>query len=750
MSPLNLIKRWLTILLPLLVLTSAVFVRVEDPQLVQELRLKVFDGYQRLKPRAFKVQETPARIVDIDEASLKKFGQWPWPRPFLASLLERLGNAGAAIIVFDVVFSEPDRTSPSKLIKEWLAMGDNQTIKQLSAAGVSLPDHDQIFANAIGQSAVILGFALHNDANDVVPGKNFGLAQLGDDPRTFVPRYTGAASNLEIFQEKALGQASFNSSPDSDNIVRRVPLFVALGDTLYPTLVPETLRVAQGASTYRVKSSGASGEQAFGEQTGIVALSVGDFDFPTDRHGALWLYDSGHQPERFISVADVMSPKFDPKQVEGRVIFIGTSAQGLRDIRSSPLSVAIPGVELHVQALEQIFAGQFLTRPDWADGLELLGMLLLGLIVYFGVRSRRLGALITAAIGLLVSGGAAAASWEAFASHGLLLDPIYPIFAGLSVYLVTSLQAYMQTESEKKQIRGAFSQYMSPAMVEKLAENPALLKLGGEMRDMTLLFCDVRGFTTISEQFNAQELTSFINKFLTPMTDVIMSRQGTIDKYMGDCIMAFWNAPLDDNLHADHGVESALEMMRKLKQLNEDIKIEAESENRKFIPLNIGIGLNTGIVCVGNMGSDQRFDYSVLGDDVNLASRLEGQSKTYGVDIVIGENTLVQLHDKATLELDLIQVKGKTEPVRIHCVLGEKDVLLSSQFIALEANHKAMLKAYFSQDWDSALENLNNCKDNMASFDLSELYLLYEDRITDFKLNPPGDDWDGVYVATSK
>jgi len=265
-----------------------------------------------------------------------------------------------------------------------------------------------------------------------------------------------------------------------------------------------------------------------------------------------------------------------------------------------------------------------------------------------------------------------------------------------------------------------------------------------------LLFCDIRGFTTISEQFDAHSLTGFINRFLTPMTDVIMAREGTIDKYMGDCIMAFWNAPLDDDRHADHGVESALAMMEGLVGLNAEIEAEAVAENKRFIPINVGIGLNTGIVCVGNMGSDQRFDYSVLGDDVNLAARLEGQSKTYGVDIVIGENTLAQLHDKATLELDLIQVKGKTEPVRIHCVLGRKEYLESPEFNALKDSHKAMLKAYLEQRWDDALELLETCRGLMGDKNLTTLYDLYEERVGDFKANPPGDDWDGVFVATSK
>lgn len=743
-------RRWLAILLPIIVLAGAVVIRAEDPRLIQELRLKVFDGYQGIKPREFKPEETPARIVDIDEKSLKQFGQWPWPRPLLATLVERLTQAGAALIVFDVVFAEPDRTSPTRLLQEWQSLGDAKSFAQLQVAGANLPDHDRLFADAIERSAVILGFVALELENDVAPRVKFGLAQLGDDPAQFVPSFNGAAANLDILSLKALGQASFNSLPDSDNIVRRVPFFIALHGKLYPTLVPETLRVAQGASTYRIKSSGASGEQAFGEKTGIVAVSIGDFEFPTDKQGALWLYDSGHQPERFLPVWKVMSQEFDPTEVEGRVIFIGTSAEGLKDIRSSPLSTAVPGVELHVQALEQVFSGQFLNRPDWADGVELIGMIVLGLIVYFGVRSRYVGALLTAVVGAVASGSAVAGSWVAFDDYGLLFDPIYPIFAALGVYMVTSLQAYMQTESEKKQIRGAFSQYMSPHMVEKLADNPELLKLGGEMRDMTLLFCDIRGFTTISEQFDAHALTGFINRFLTPMTDVIMAREGTIDKYMGDCIMAFWNAPLDDSRHADHGVESALAMMSQLKVLNAELEAEAVAEEKRFIPINVGIGLNTGIVCVGNMGSDQRFDYSVLGDDVNLAARLEGQSKTYGVDIVIGEHTLDQLHEKATLELDLIQVKGKTEPVRIHCVLGAQDFLESDAYISLAESHKTMLKAYLEQRWDDALELLDVCRGKMGDKDLTTLYALYEERVTDFKENPPGDDWDGVYVATSK
>jgi adenylate cyclase len=738
-------------MLPLVVLAAAVYLRVESPVVIHELRLKVFDAYQSIKPREFKPEETPSRIVDIDEESLRRFGQWPWPRPVLAELTQKLTQAGAALIVFDVVFAEPDRTSPTRLLKDWQKIADPASLDQLRTVSAALPDHDDVLAQTLAQTASILGFVMFDEKNEKRPAKTFGMAMLGDPATEFVPTFSGAAVNLPVLSANALGEANFNSVPDSDNIVRRVPLFVGLDGQIYPTLVAETLRIAQGASTFRIKSSGASGEQSFGEKTGITAISIGDFEVPTDNQGAIWLYDTGHQEGRYLPVWKVMEGDIPPGELEGRVIFIGTSAEGLRDIQSSPLSTAIPGVELHVQALEQIFSGALLTRPDWADGVEILGMIGLGLIIFFGVRWKRVGASATAVLGGAAAAGAIYTSWYMFDTQGLLLDPIYPMFAGFAVYLVTTIQSYMQTESEKKQIRGAFAQYMSPDMVAKLADNPSLLQLGGEMRDMTLLFCDVRGFTTISEQFNAQELTAFINKFLTPMTDIIMERNGTIDKYMGDCIMAFWNAPLDDGSHADHGVESAMAMMARLTSLNEEIKAEAEAEGRKFIPLAIGIGLNTGVVCVGNMGSDQRFDYSVLGDDVNLAARLEGQSKTYGVDIVIGANTLVQLTDKATLELDLIQVKGKTEPVRIHCVAGGKNLLESEKFNTLRATHEKMLSAYAGQRWDEAFELLDQARKEMVDvIDLTVLYELYEERLTDFKANPPGEDWDGVFVATSK
>jgi adenylate cyclase len=343
-------------------------------------------------------------------------------------------------------------------------------------------------------------------------------------------------------------------------------------------------------------------------------------------------------------------------------------------------------------------------------------------------------------------------SWYAYVHQQQLIDSIYPSVAVLIVYLSGSLISYVRTESEKKQVRSAFAQYLSPALVEQLADEPERLQLGGETREMTFLFCDVRGFTTISETFksNPHGLTRLINRLLTPLTNVILDRRGTIDKYMGDCIMAFWNAPLDDETHAADACASALQMYVALESLNNEREKEAAEAGEPYLPLNVGIGINTGECVVGNMGSDQRFDYSVLGDPVNLAARLEGQSKSYGVDTVLGEETVIQIGDQfATLELDLIAVKGKTEAVTIFCLYGNAERAARADFIDHKKTHDAMLCAYRRQDWEEARRLIAECR-KKANGEISEFYDLYEERILDYLETPPSKDWDGVFVATTK
>jgi adenylate cyclase len=403
-------------------------------------------------------------------------------------------------------------------------------------------------------------------------------------------------------------------------------------------------------------------------------------------------------------------------------------------------------VEVHAQVCEQALLQRFLMRPDWGDYVEFFGFLVLGLtlIALMPRLGAAWGALLAGTTLVLAFGG----SWWAYRAKGLLLDPVTPGIVILLIYLLTSLINFLRSEAQKKYFRGAFSRYISPALVEQLAKDPKRLRLGGETRELTFMFSDIRGFTTISEQFDAAGLTQFINRYLTPMTDIVLRNQGTIDKYMGDCIMAFWNAPLENPGHALDACRAGLQMRRDLVELNREWEAEAKAEGRKYIPIRAGIGVNTGPACVGNMGSDQRFDYSVLGDDVNLASRLEGQSKNYGVDFVIGPKTREYVKDFAALELDLIRVKGKTVPVHIYTLAGDEETAKTPEFQALAPKHAALIAAYRAQKWDETERLIAECR--TAPFHLEKFYDMYLARIAAWRAEPPAQDWDGTFTATSK
>lgn len=733
--------------LPFAVLLLALLQQIYDPlSLLEDTRLKTFDYFQRLSPRIYDPQ--PVRIVDIDDATLEKIGQWPWPRTEVAELVAQLANAGAASIAFDIVFSEPDRTSPQRAASFWPKVPETE---ELQSVIKRLPDHDEVLADILKQAGnVVTGFVLLSDQNNGTrPAVKGTFAYGGDDPTDFIDDFLGATKTLPVLEEAAAGNGTFNQVSDNDGVTRRVPLVLRIGKQNYPSLSAEALRVAQGAKTDIIKASGANLEASFGGNTGIASVKIGQFVIPTDDGGNLLLHFTRTVPERSVPAWKILSGDFDPAQIDGNIIFIGTSAAGLKDLRQSPINPAMPGVEAHANAVEQVLSGHYLQRPDYGVGVERAFILTLGTLLI--LLSLRLNAIWGAALAALAIAGAFGGAAYLFIHQGFLFDPLSPSLAVLLIYLTASLQNFMRTEAEKKQVRGAFAQYLSPALVEQLAKEPDRLKLGGETKNMTFLFCDVRGFTTISEQFktNPQGLTRLMNRFLTPLTDVILSRRGTIDKYMGDCIMAFWNAPFDVENHPNYACESALVMFDEIAKLNVDLEAEAKAENRPFYAINIGIGLNSGDVVVGNMGSTQRFDYSVLGDAVNLASRLEGQSKTYGVNVVIGDTTNdVAKESYATIELDLIAVKGKKEAVRIHALLGHKDMLDSPEFQAFRARQQTLLALYRAQKWDECEQLIAELRQTRP--DLGGLYDLYEERIADYRLNPPGENWDGVFAATSK
>ena len=704
--------RWGQYAAPLALLALFSEARLSNARWVELVQLRSFDSFMRARPRPYK--DAPVIVVDIDDESLARLGQWPWPRTLLAQLVRRLNAAGASAIAFDAVFAEPDR----------------------AAAG-----NDAAFAREIARAPVILGVPLRHKANKARPLLKATFASRGE-LASFAPQAEGAVPNLPALEKAASGVGIITTTFDADGLIRRVPLAMTLGEQTFPSLAAEVLRVAQGARNYVVQSS--LSESRGRQNTGVGKIRIGRLMVPTDELGRIYVYYSLRDARRSIPAWKALGP--DASRVKGRIVLIGTSAEGLKDLRATPLEAAAPGVEVHANIIEQALAGDFLKRPDWALGFELLYMLILGGLL--AALLPRLGAAWCLPLALFGIFGPIGFSWLMFTRKGLLVDPAFPAATTFGVYIASSIVSYLKSESERRQIKGAFSRYMSPALVEQLAKHPEKLKLGGEMREMTFHFCDIRGFTTISEQFDPHGLTQLINRFLTPMTDIILQHRGVIDKYMGDCIMAFWNAPLEDLEHARHACQAALRMHERLVLLNNELRAEAQAQNRKFTPIHIGTGLNTGRCVVGNMGSDMRFDYSVLGDDVNLASRLEGQSKTYGVNVVVGPLTREQAPEFAALELDLIRVKGKTVPVHIYALMGGPDVAGTEKFRALAELNDRMLSAYRARRWSEASELLARCR--QFDFPLQALYDLYEQRISSYSAAPPAAGWDGSYAATSK
>jgi adenylate cyclase len=733
------------LVIALLVLANALFLRAADPVVLSRLRDFAFDIFQQLQPRQYSA-ETPVRIVDIDEAALAEHGQWPWPRNTIARLVDSLAKSGVAAIAFDAVFAESDRLSIGSIVRDLAAFADAETLRKLT---VAVPDNDNVLVDAIARSRVVTGFGFDLKGGTDPPRRFFGVAFAGDNPSQFLPQQTGTVKTLPLLVAAAKGNGSVNTDYESV-VVRRVPMMFRLSgqEGLFPALSIEAVRVAQGASTYFIKSSGASGELSFGKNTGFVAIKTGDIEVPTDAQGRVAIFDTGHIAKRFISARSVLKGEVASSELEGRIVFIGTSAIGLKDLRSTPVQDAVPGVEVHAQLAEQMIEQKFLARPDYADGAEFLYLAAIGLLFVWLLP--RLSAAKMAGVAVVLIGVGILVPWIAYSKYQLLFDPIYPPVTLAAIYVSGSVLAFMRAERDRREIRGAFGLYLSPDVVEQLARNPDLLKLGGELREISVMFTDVRGFTTISEQFDPPGLTRFMNRFLTPMTDLILGNRGTIDKYMGDAIMAFWNAPLPIDGHAARACETALAMQARLRSLNEEWKAEAEAAGRRHIPVAIGVGLNTGRASVGNFGSSQRFTYSCLGDEVNLASRLEGQCKTYGVGIIIGDNTRAQVADLATIELDLLMVKGKTEPERIYGLLGDGSMAQSPAFLALVEQQAALLRYYRAGAFAEALKMMDDCQTAAAAAGWQQGYYAMMRARIDGLIGDSPLDWTGVYVAKEK
>jgi adenylate cyclase len=721
----------------LVLLFALIPLRLADPRPLEELRLRTFDFYQVLRPRLQKGY--PVVVVDIDEDSLKAIGQWPWPRTTVADLVNRITQLGALAIGFDVIFPEPDRMSPAIAEQSFRGI-DADTRAKLD----SLPSNDDVLADAIKHSRVVVGQAGTSVAQPKLPGEatlQTGFAVRGPDPSPYLVTFPGLLRNVPPIEEAAAGRGLFSINPERDGIIRRVPVVMVAQGALVPSLTMDMLRVVthSGAILIRV------------DNAGVQAVAVPGLEVPTDRDAEFWVHFNKHDPARYVSAKDVLQGTVPADRFRGKLVLLGTSAIGLLDLKTTPVEAAMPGVEVHAQILESVLTKSLLVHPNYAIGAELIVAVLFGLGIILA--APMLSATVVVFLGAALFAGLIGLSLYLFVEHNLLIDFTYPLISSWLIYLVLTFVNYFREQKQRQQIRSAFGFYLSPHMVEQLARSPEKLVLGGEERRMTILFSDVRGFTSISEHYkdDPQGLTRLMNRFLTPLTNAIIERKGTIDKYIGDAIMAFWNAPVDDAEQEANACDAALEMQARAAALNVELKREAEANGGKYMPLRIGIGLNTGPCVVGNMGSDFRFNYSVLGDTVNVASRLEARTKDYRLPLVIGSRTAEMAKGKfATMEIDLIQVKGKTQPEAVFTVLGRSEVDQDPRCRELRELNAQMLAYYRKRDWDAALGLIARCRKAAESFDAAGLYDMYEERIASYRADPPGPDWDGVYEAESK
>lgn len=731
-----------------LLLTLAVFaVYFLDLSFLSLLELKTLD--LRFRSRGNIPTSGEVTLVTIDEKSLDELGRWPWPRARMAELLNAMVKYDPKVIGFDVVWSEPDENSELKGLKatqeKWKDLrGGNREFENYLNQAVRKADSDKTLAQSIASSQrAVLGYFFHfwgkeggyakkKPPDDLPPLSTFNLVKFSSKEAQKVPLFEADAveANILVISEAAEGAGYFNIFPDEDGTVRWIPLAIKFQDRYYCSLSLAVLQKYLDNPPLMLRIA----------EFGVEEIRLGEVTIPTNEEGRMLINYRGPQKRfPYYSASDVIRGRLPADALKGKIVLVGATAIGIYDIRVTPFDHVFPGLEVHANVIDSILQQQFLYRPNWVTIFDLLAIVLIGLIL--GVFLPR----VKAVPGALIAGALFAVfiliSRFLFQSQGVWVNLTHPLLNLVVVYLGITGYKYMTEEREKKKVRGAFQYYLSPAVVEQVLGNPERLQLGGEKKDLTVLFSDIRGFTSISERMSPEGLVKFMNEYLTAMTDIVFQHDGLLDKYIGDAIMAIWGAPMDQPDHPRRACRTALEMIGALLRLQKKWAAEGMPE------LNIGVGVNTGPMVVGNMGSKRRFSYTVMGDSVNLGSRLEGLNKVYGTRIITSETTWERVKEEIFgRELDAVRVKGKAHPVRIYELIALQGQATPEQQ-ALGRDFQSALEAYRKQNWDEALRILQAILARHAEDGPARLYV---ERCQVLRREPPPPDWDGVFTLTTK
>lgn len=689
-------------------------------------------------------------IVDIDEKSLAEEGRWPWPRTRVAELTDLLFDKHKIkLLGMDVVWAEPDISSGLKTL-EHLAQtqlaNDDAYLQALEDLRPSLMN-DAIFANALMNRSIVLGYYFDTESSideanisGQLPPPVFSERQFQrHPPQVFVA--SGYGANLPEIQAAAVDAGHFNPDPDIDGIVRKVPMLVQYKDGYYASL---SLAVARqllgGVPVTPVFAEDSKKSKKSRSNYNIMEwLKVGDYQIPVDEYARTLIpYRGPKNSFNYVSAVDVLNDRADADQLSGAIVLLGTSAPGLLDLRSAPMQTNYPGVEIHANLIAGFIDQNFKHQPGWVLGAEIVMISVIGVMI--ALLLPVMSPLIASAFTLLVLVVVSLFNFYIWQSANIVL----PIASSLTLiallYVANMSYGYFVESRGKRQLAGLFGQYIPPELVTEMSTAPSDFSLSGESRNMTVFFSDVRDFTSISESLHPSELQTLMNDILTPVTHTIHKHRGTIDKYMGDAVMAFWGAPLKDPDHARHAVHAGLDVLDLLDSLQDEFMAKG------WPPLRMGIGIHTGVMHVGDMGSEFRKAYTVMGDAVNLGSRLEGLTKQYGVQFIVSETTKEAVTDVLYRELDDVRVKGKDRPVRIYEPVGIKSKVAKKQKDELKVYGQGR-KYYREQQWDLAELQFINLQ-NMSP--MMKLYSVYLDRIQFFRQNPPGDNWDGVFTYKTK